>query len=134
MACAAMLTGRSYKMVLNDQIELVGDFNSVMNLRFYDWRVYLSRLGFETGMYEAEVPLLDDIPELPRGVRFLCAIGTPENHPKHTPQNSHAIVLDETGTVFDPLADAPGIYTMEHYRTKSNKLLVAVSVHDRRLL
>jgi hypothetical protein len=85
-------------------------------------------------MYEGEVPLLDDIPELPRDVRFLCAIGTAENHPRHTPENSHAIVLDETGKVFDPLADAPGIYTMEHYRTGPNKLLVTVSVHDRRLL
>jgi hypothetical protein len=129
-----MLTGRSYEDVLNDQIRMVGDLDAALRLRLYDWRVYLSYLGFETGMYEAEGVLLDGIPEFPKGVRCLCGVGTDENHPKYSPDNSHAIILDETGIVFDPLVDAPGVHALEHYRIAPSKLLLVVSVHDRRLL
>lgn len=97
VACVAMLTGRSYEGVLNDQIRMAGDLSGVFSLRFHDWRVYLSYLGFETGMYDAEGPLLDVTSELPKGVRFLCGIGTPEDHPKYLSGNSHVVVLDETG-------------------------------------
>jgi hypothetical protein len=128
-----MLTGRSYEDVWADQVKAFGTPDEVLTLRFIDWRVYLNYMGFETGLYEAEGPLLEAIAQLPPGVRFFCSIGAVENHPKHGAQNTHAIVLDEKGVVFDPATDAPGTYSIEHYRTSPTKILVAVSVHDRRL-
>jgi len=134
VACVAMLTGRSYEDVWNDQVKAFGTADEVLNLRFIDWRVYLNYMGFETGMYEAEGPLLQAIQQLPKSIRFFCSIGTVENHTKHSPRNTHTIVVDENGIVSDPATDAPGTYSVEHYQANPTKMLVAVSVHDRRLL
>jgi hypothetical protein len=129
-----MLTGRSYEDVWKDQVKAFGTPEEVLQLRFIDWTVYLSYMGFETGMYECEGPLFQAIQTLPKGIRFFCGIGTVEDHPKNSPQNTHAIVVDENGVVFDPATDDPGTYRIEHYQTSPMKLLHAVSVHDRRAI
>jgi hypothetical protein len=134
VACAAMLTGRSYEDVWKDQLKAFGTPEEVLQLRFIDWRVYLSCMGFETGMYEVEGPLFEAIQTLPKAIRFFCSIGTVENHPKNSPQNTHAIIVDENGLVFDPATDAPGTYPIEHYQASPKKVLLAVSVHDRRAI
>jgi hypothetical protein len=134
VACAAMLTGRSYDDVWHDQLNGFGTEEAVLGLRLIDWRVYLSHMGFETGMYEVEGSLLEAVKQLPKGVRFLCSIGLVEGHPKSDPHNTHAIILDETGVVFDPATDAPGTFSIQHYMTSPKTMLHAFSVHDRRLL
>jgi hypothetical protein len=57
--------------VWNDQVKAFGTADEVLNLRFIDWRVYLNYMGFETGMYEAEGPLLRAIQQLPKRDSFL---------------------------------------------------------------
>ncbi len=91
-------------------------------------------MGFETGMYEVEGPVFEAIQTLPKKISFFCNIGTAENHPRNSPQNTHAIIVNENGVVFDPATNAPGAYPIEHYQASPKKMLLAVSVHDRRAI
>lgn len=133
VACVAMLTGVSYEKVWRDQTSAFSG-EEVLNFRPLTWSVYLSHLGFEYGYFYAEGWSLDMLIEIPRGLRYFCGVGLHEDHPKSHPDNTHAIVIDEDGTVFDPAHDAPGVMPIEHYRTLPKKLLLLGSVQDRRLL
>jgi hypothetical protein len=128
-----MLTGVSYEKVWLDQTSAFSK-EEVLNFSPLTWSVYLSYLGFEYGYFCAEGYDLDRLAGFPRGVRYFCGVGLDANHPKSDPDNTHAIVLDEDGTVFDPASDGPGALGLEYYRTTPRRLLLVASVQDRRLL
>jgi hypothetical protein len=134
VACAAMLTGVSYDKVWRDQTSGFSP-EEVLSLRAMHWSFYLSHLGFEVGgLYIEDGALLDVTQSFPLGVPYLCGLGLAEEHVDSHPDNTHAIVIDENGVVFDPATDAPGIHPLSHYRTFPKKLLMVASVEDRRLM
>lgn len=106
----------------------------VLNFNPLTWSVYLSHLGFEYGYFSVDDSDLDQLVDIPPGLRYFCAVGLRENHPKVHPKNTHAVVLDECGIVFDPVKDAPGALPLEYYRTSPRRLLHLASVRDRGLL
>jgi len=62
-------------------------------------------LTLEVGRLSAETDgLLDMLASLPLGVPYLCGVGLVAGHGKEHPDNTHAIVIDEDGTVLDPAA------------------------------
>jgi len=133
-----MLAGLTYEKVWSDQTSGFTE-DEVLNLSPIQWSLYLNYLGFEVGRIYAEEPLLSMVPSLPPGIRYLSASGRDENHPDYDEtwdpkQNTHSIVIDESGIVFDPGEEAPGSRPLSYYQTYPMKLLFAASVEDRRTM
>jgi hypothetical protein len=130
-----MLAGVSYEKVWEDQTSAFGSHEEVLSLSPLQWTLYLNYLGFECGFINPAGDLLRHVVGImPRGIPYFCGVGLEESHSQSGPENTHAIVIDADGTIFDPLMDRPGVSHLGHYLTSPKTILTMTSVQDRRLI